>query len=95
MTAMETWGGSLALQAATYAAPIIAMYNLRATVSFGLESKAPPGQIWMFDEIATPAIAAESGYITPNVNVLYGFGFADLARSRISWPAPTRTAATT
>ena len=35
ITSMETWAGSLALQAATYAAPLVAMYNLRATVAVG------------------------------------------------------------
>jgi hypothetical protein len=40
----RTWADSLALQAATYAGPIVSMYNLRATVSFGPKSKAAPGQ---------------------------------------------------
>ena len=45
--------GSLAdAPAANHAAPIVAMYNLRATVSFGPKSKATPGQIWLFDDIA-------------------------------------------
>jgi DNA sulfur modification protein DndE len=74
----RTWAASLALQAATYAAPIVAMYNLRASVAFGPKSKAAPGQIWLFDQIATPKIAAETGYVSPNVNTLYGFGFTDL-----------------
>ena len=80
LTSMETWGGSLALQAATYAAPLVAMYNLRATVCFGPKAKAPPGTIWKFEDIATPKLAAESGYVSPNVNVVYGFGFADLGQ---------------
>jgi len=29
--------------------------------------QGPTGQIWLFDDIATPEIAAESGYVTPNV----------------------------
>jgi hypothetical protein len=84
----RTWAHSLALQAATYAAPIVAMYNLRASVSFGPKAKAAPGQIWLFDEIASPKIAAESGYTTPNVNVLYGFGFADLGQEPYILTAP-------
>jgi hypothetical protein len=43
LTSMETWGGSLALQAATYAAPLVAMYNLRSTVCFGPKAKSPTG----------------------------------------------------
>ena len=85
---METWGGSLALQAATYASPLVAMYNLRATVCFGPKSKAPPGTIWKFEDIATPTLAAESGYVSPNVNVVYGFGFADLGQEPFVLTAP-------
>src|SRR5271170_1036336 len=77
--AQTEWAGSLALQAVTYAAPLVAMYNLRATVALGPNAKAPPGQIWRFDDIASPQVAAQSGYVTPNVNVIYGFGFVDLA----------------
>ena len=86
--AMETWAGSLAVQAATYAAPLVAMYNLRATVAFGPNAKAPPGQIWRFENIATPKLAAESDYVSPNVNVIYGFGFADLGQEPYILTAP-------
>jgi hypothetical protein len=33
--AMETWTYTLAVQAATYGAPLVAMYNLRSSVAFG------------------------------------------------------------
>ena len=85
---IEAWASTLAVQAATYAAPIVAMYNLRSTVSVGPGAKAPPGQIWRFMEIASPKIAAESGYVTPNVNVIYGFGFADLREEPYILTAP-------
>ena len=88
LTSMETWGGSLVLQAATYAAPLVAMYNLRSTVCFGPKAKAPPGTIWKFEDIATPKLAAESGYVSPNVNVVYGFGFADLGQEPTILTAP-------
>ena len=88
IASMETWGGSLVFQAATYAAPLVAMYNLRATVCFGPKAKAPPGTIWKFEDIATPTLAAESGYVSPNVNVVYGFGFADLGQEPIILTAP-------
>lgn len=39
VSSMKTWVGTLAMQAATYAAPIVAMYNLRATVSDGPQSQ--------------------------------------------------------
>jgi len=63
--AAASWAGSLALQAATCGAPIVAMYNLRATLCFGPKAKAPPGRIWNFEDIATPTLAAESGSFHP------------------------------
>ena len=86
--AIEAWTASLAVQAATYAAPLVAMYNLRNTVAFGDNPKAPPGQIWRLEDIATPKLAAESGYVSPNVDVLYGFGFADLSAEPVILTAP-------
>ncbi len=83
-----TWGRALAIQAATYAAPLVAMYNLRSTVCFGPKAKAPPGTIWKFEDIATPTLAAESGYVSPNVNVIYGFAFADLGQEPAVLTAP-------
>jgi hypothetical protein len=82
------WLQSLALQAATYAAPIVAMYNLRATTSVGPNAKAPPNEIWRIDNVADPTVAAQSGYVTPNVNVIYGFGFMDLGQQPIILGAP-------
>ncbi len=82
------WVYSLALQAATYAAPINAMYLLRHSTSTGPNPKAPPGQIWKMSDISTPKLSEESGYVTPNVNVVYGFGFVDLAREPAILTAP-------
>jgi hypothetical protein len=82
------WLAALALQAATYAVPVVAMYNLRATTAVGPDAKVPPNEIWRIDDIASPTIAAESGYVTPNVNVIYGFGFMDLSRQPIILDAP-------
>jgi DNA sulfur modification protein DndE len=79
----ESWLSGLALQAATYAAPIVAMYNLRDTTSVGSSAKAPPNEIWRVSDIADPQVAEQLGYVTPNVNVIYGFGFMDLAREPI------------
>jgi hypothetical protein len=86
--AMGTLVHSLALQAAIYAAPIVAMYNLRSTTSFGPDDKAPPGEIWRIENIATPEIAEKAGYVTPNVNVVYGFGFIDLGQQPFILNAP-------
>ncbi len=85
-TGADSWLAALALQAATYAAPIVAMYNLRDTTSVGRQAKVPPNEIWRISDIASPAIAAQSGYVTPNV--IYGFGFMDLAQQPIVLSAP-------
>jgi hypothetical protein len=86
--AMQALVHSLALQAAMYAVPIVAMYNLRNTISFGPDAKAPRDEIWRIENIATPKIAEEAGYVTPNVNVVYGFGFVDLGQQPFILNAP-------
>jgi hypothetical protein len=86
--AQKAWARSLAVQAATFGSQIVAMYNLRATIAFGPKSKAPPGKIWLFDAMPTPKVQEEAGYVTPNVNVLYGFGFADLGQQPYILTAP-------
>jgi hypothetical protein len=84
----QTWIYSLALQAATYGAPIVAMYNLRYGDAVGAKAKARPNEIWCMENISTPQLAAESGYVTPNVNTLYGFGFLDLGQQPIILTVP-------
>jgi hypothetical protein len=83
-----TWLFGLAQQAATYAVPIVAMYNLRAATSVGPDAKVSPNEIWRVDHITNPTIAAQAGYVTPNVNVIYGFGFMDLGQQPIILEAP-------
>lgn len=85
---IEEWAHSLALQAATFAAPIVGMYNLRQTVATGPDPKAKPGTLWRMPNISTPELAKESGYVTPNVNTIYGFGFMDLSEEPVVLTAP-------
>jgi hypothetical protein len=85
---IRAWARSLAVQAATYASAILGMYNLRDTVAVGANPKAPPGELWRLTNIATPKIAEEAGYVTPNVNTVYGFGFLDLAQEPYVITAP-------
>jgi hypothetical protein len=87
-TPAQQWVRALALQAAGYGAPIVAMYNLRSTVAFGSNASTGANKIWRIEDIATPAIAAKLGYVTPNVNVIYGFGFIDLAQQPIVLKVP-------
>jgi len=85
---VKAWSHSLAVQAATYGAPIVGMYNLRETVAVGPKAKAAPGELWRLENIATPKIAAESGYVSPNVNTIYGFGFLDLGLEPVVITSP-------
>ena len=64
------------------------MYNLRSTVAFGPKPKALPNEIWRMEDISTPKLAAESGYVSPNLDVVYGFGFADLGTEPVILTAP-------
>ena len=86
--AIEDWTYTLAVQAATFGAPLVAMYNLRSTVAVGPKPKAPPNTIWRMEDISTPKLAAESGYVSPNLDVIYGFGFADLGAEPVILTAP-------
>lgn len=85
---IEAWTSSLAVQAATYAAPMVAMYLLRDSTCMKPGAKARPNEIWRIENIATPEIAQQSGYVTPNVNVVYGFGFMDLGAEPVILSAP-------
>src|SRR5215831_10239933 len=85
---IQEWVHSIAIQAATYGAPIVGMYNLRTTVAVGPAPKATPNNLWRLPNIATPQIAAEAGYVTPNVNTIYGFGLMDLSQEPIILSAP-------
>lgn len=85
---VKEWSYSLALQAATYAAPLVTMYALRDHDAVGPQAKARPNTIWRMEDISTPALSKEAGYVTPNVNVIYGFGFMDLSREPIILEVP-------
>ena len=85
---IQAWARSLAVQAATYGSAIVGMYNLRDTVAVGAKPKVAPNELWRLTDIATPKIAEEAGYVAPNVNTVYGFGFMDLAKEPIIVTAP-------
>ena len=85
---IQAWARSTAVYAATYCSATVGMYNLRDTVAVRPGAKAPPGTMWKFDQIATPEIAAQTGYVTPNVDVIYGFGFYDLGQEPVIVTAP-------
>jgi hypothetical protein len=64
------------------------MYSLRYNDSVGPQPKAAVNAIWRMEDISTPALSREAGYVTPNVNTLYGFGFLDLAAEPIILSVP-------
>jgi hypothetical protein len=79
---------ALAVEAAIYGVPIVAMYNLRNATSTGSDAKVRPNEILRVENITDPAISKRLGFVTPNVNVLYGFGFMDLKAQPIILRAP-------
>lgn len=87
-TSLQEWIESLSMQAATWGAPIVTMYALRHHDAIGPSAKAQPNTIWRMENISTPALSQEAGYVTPNVNVIYGFGFMDLRSEPIILEAP-------
>lgn len=86
--AWSEWTSSLALQAATYGAPLVTMYALRYNDSLGPNPKAKPNSIWNMSDISTPELSQQAGYVTPNVNTVYGFGFMDLRQEPIILTVP-------
>jgi hypothetical protein len=86
--AWKEWTYTLAVQAATWGGPLVTMYSLRYNDAVGAKAKARPNQIWRMENISTPELSKEAGYVTPNVNTVYGFGFMDLRREPIILSVP-------
>ncbi len=86
--ASKEWNYSLALQAATWGGPLVTMYALRAHDALGPHAIARPNTIWRMEDISTPELSKVAGYVTPNVNVIYGFGFMDLREGPIILEVP-------
>ena len=86
--ALEDWTYAVALDAANWGSPAVIMYNLRANDAVGPKPKAAPNSIWRMEDISTPKLSVEAGYVTPNVNVIYGFGFLDLGPEPIILTVP-------
>jgi hypothetical protein len=86
--ALESWSYALALNAATWGSPAVIMHNLRYNDALGPNPKAAPNSIWRMANISTPKLSEEAGYVTPNVNTVYGFGFLDLGPQPIIMTLP-------
>jgi hypothetical protein len=66
--AAEAWTATLAVQAVTYADPLVAMYNLRSTVAVGPRPKAPPNDSWRCPLMGVdrkPTAEGQTGAIDP------------------------------
>ncbi|WP_156898175.1 DUF1254 domain-containing protein [Methylocapsa acidiphila] len=86
--ALGAYGEALALTAASWGSPLVTMYALRFNDALGPHPKAAVNAIWRMEDISTPELSQEAGYVTPNVNTLYGFGFLDLAAEPIILTVP-------
>lgn len=86
--ALRDWTYSLALQTANWGVPLVTMYFLRYHDAVGPQAKAAPNTIWRMENISTPELSKEAGYVTPNVNVIYGFGFVDLGQEPVILSVP-------
>jgi hypothetical protein len=81
--ALHDYSYSLALQAALWGIAPTTFYAWRYNDALGPKAHARPGDIWRMSDISTPELSEKAGYVTPNVNTVYGFGFMDLG------PEPT------
>lgn len=70
---------SLALQAASWGAPIVTMYNLLYDSVLKPDAQSKPNQVWQLDQ---------NTYPTPNVNVISAYGFLDLSREPVILSVP-------
>jgi hypothetical protein len=85
---LEDWSYALAINAATWGSPAVIMYALRNNDATGPNSKAPPNSIWRMENTSTPELAEKSGYVLPNLSVIYGFGFLDLRQEPVVLTLP-------
>jgi len=86
--AIKDWAYTLAVQAATWGAPVVTMYNLRFNDAIGPKSKAKPNTLWWMEDVSTPELSVQLGYVTLNVNVVYGLGFLDLREEPVILETP-------
>lgn len=85
---LSDWSYALALDAATWGSPPVIMYTLRYNDAVGPKVKAAPNSLWRMENITTPSIAEQEGYVLPNDSVLYGFSFLDLRREPVILSLP-------
>ena len=87
-TALHDYAYSMALQAAIWGIAPTTFYAWRYNDALGPKAHAAPGDIWRMSNISTPELSEKAGYVTPNVNTVYGFGFMDLGAEPIILTVP-------
>jgi hypothetical protein len=85
---LDDWSYAVALNAATWGGPLVIMYSLRYNDALGPKVRAAPNSLWRMENITTPSVAEEEGYVLPNDSVLYGFGFLDLRQEPVILTLP-------
>jgi hypothetical protein len=86
--ALADWTNNIAYQAAVYGSPLVIMFALRNHDAMGPNPKAAPNEIWRMENTSTPELAMKSGYVMPNLSVIYGFGFLDLRQEPVVLSTP-------
>jgi hypothetical protein len=86
--ALKDYAYSLALQAAIWGIAPTTFYAWRYNDAVGPKPHAAPGDIWRMSDISTPELSEKAGYVTPNVNTVYGFGFMDLGTEPVILTVP-------
>jgi len=86
--ALHDYAYSLALQAAIWGIAPTTFYAWRYNDALGPKAHSAPGDIWRMSDISTPELSEKAGYVTPNVNTVYGFGFMDLGGEPVILTVP-------
>lgn len=85
---IRNYAYSLAVQATVWGTPAVTLYGLRYNDALKENAHAKPNQFWRMEDISTPELSEKSGYVSPNVNTVYGFGFMDLGAEPIILTVP-------
>jgi hypothetical protein len=86
--AIRNYAYTLAVQATFWGTAPVTFYGLRYNDALKPNAHTSPNHIWRMEDISTPALAVQAGYVMPNVNTVYGFGFMDLGPEPIILTVP-------
>jgi hypothetical protein len=75
--ALGAYSEALAVAAAAWGSPLVTMYCLRHNDSVGPHPKAAVNAIWRMEDISTPALSQEAGYVTGMVQNWFVLGNTD------------------